>query len=645
MNDWKKEIIKSLCFGAFIFIFWMILQYMNPQKDILIERTDTRTPDIVAGEIYGDNVVLQKLFIGADTNALIVKFCNYDNFGDGEAVFELINSDEETVYQNKFSRDEIKNNYDKTFLLGDVKRDQEYTMAISAPSLTQENAISVWTTSNETIADNMSYKYNNEERTNCSICFATAYKQFNYLSILALCLVLITSIAWFYNRNSKIEIQAMIIIFGIGLSYMAIIPPFGEPDAIYHYNSSYILSNIVLQKENSVKIYNESYYEVLDRKMHIYISSDGAKDVLDKFFSKEKTCDYRYPEIQSYYDNMSYPLMYVGGALGIIMGRLLHLNAIQIYYLGRICNFILYCLIVLWAIIQSKRKLLVFAVAALPICFQQSVGYTYDAMVNSLSILLFILLINSINREGDYSYREWLINSIVFTVFVPIKIIYYIIGVIALAIPKKRYKSTLDYAFRNGIFFGTPIIVLALTRLFLAKERAVSQVGNVYNFNWCIHHIKKAFSIYFQSIFMKMWDWFLESFGGILVGYIVPSWIICFFVIMILLIAGKEYQDDVSNKNRILIWVSSIVTAFLIIALFITSTKRENEIITQVQGRYFVPLLLPVFYTVRTRIGQKCNNTNLIFGTYICLHVITLNQILTFLQPRSITKIIMEYIY
>ena len=518
-------------------------------------------------------------------------------------------------------------------------------MAISAPSLTQENAISVWTTSNETIADNMSYKYNNEERTNCSICFATAYKQFNYLSILALCLVLITSIAWFYNRNSKIEIQAMIIIFGIGLSYMAIIPPFGEPDAIYHYNSSYILSNIVLQKENSVKIYNESYYEVLDRKMHIYISSDGAKDVLDKFFSKEKTCDYRYPEIQSYYDNMSYPLMYVGGALGIIMGRLLHLNAIQIYYLGRICNFILYCLIVLWAIIQSKRKLLVFAVAALPICFQQSVGYTYDAMVNSLSILLFILLINSINREGDYSYREWLINSIVFTVFVPIKIIYYIIGVIALAIPKKRYKSTLDYAFRNGIFFGTPIIVLALTRLFLAKERAVSQVGNVYNFNWCIHHIKKAFSIYFQSIFMKMWDWFLESFGGILVGYIVPSWIICFFVIMILLIAGKEYQDDVSNKNRILIWVSSIVTAFLIIALFITSTKRENEIITQVQGRYFVPLLLPVFYTVRTRIGQKCNNTNLIFGTYICLHVITLNQILTFLQPRSITKIIMEYIY
>ena len=188
-----------------------------------------------------------------------------------------------------------------------------------------------------------------------------------------------------------------------------------------------------------------------------------------------------------------------------------------------------------------------------------------------------------------------------------------------MAIPKKRYKSTLDYAFRNGIFFGTPIIVLALTRLFLAKERAVSQVGNVYNFNWCIHHIKKAFSIYFQSIFMKMWDWFLESFGGILVGYIVPSWIICFFVIMILLIAGKEYQDDVSNKNRILIWVSSIVTAFLIIALFITSTKRENEIITQVQGRYFVPLLLPVFYTVRTRIGQKCNNTNLIFGTYICM--------------------------
>lgn len=645
MNDWKKEIIKSLCFGVFIMVLWMILQYLNPQNDILIERVDTRAPDIVAGEIYGDNVVRQNIFIGTDINALIVKFCNYENFGDGEVVFELINSDGETVYQNNFSRDEIKNNYDKTFLLGEVRRNQEYTMAISAPNLTAENAISVWTTSNENIAEKMVYKYNNEERLNSSICFATAYKQFNYLSILALCFVLITSIAWFYNRHSKFEIQAMIILFGIGMSYMAIIPPFGEPDAIYHYNSSYILSNIVLQKENPYKIYNESYYELLDRKMQVYISSDGAKDVLDNFFSKDKKGDYLYPEIRSTYDNMSYPLMYVGGTIGLTLGRLLHLNALQAYYLGRLINFILYCLIIFAAIICSKRKLLVFAVAALPICFQQAVGYTYDAMLNSLSLLLFVLLINSVNREGDYNYREWLINTIVFIVFVPIKVIYYFIGGIAFAIPKKRYKSTLDYAFRNLIFFGSPIIVLAMTRLFLVKERAISQSGNVYNFHWCIHHIDKTFSIVFRSIYMKMWDWFLEAYGGILVGYIVPSWIICIFVAIILLIAVKDYQDDVTNKNRIVIWVSSLLTAFLIVALFITSTKRENEVITQVQGRYFVPLVLPVFYSFRSRIKQKYNKASLFMGTIICLHVLTLNQVLTFIQPRSITKIIMGYLY
>ncbi len=413
------------------------------------------------------------------------------------------------------------------------------------------------------------------------------------------------------NKISLNLLCASIVLL-TGIMYLFVITPYSEPDAPYHYNSSYKMSNILMFNFDGLNEVNENHYTYYGLDGH-YNTSQWY-DIIEETGLAVNNID-RAVEMSAPSDTLSYPVLYLPQALGIAFARLLNLNYIGVFFLGRLFNLLFFS----GAVYASMRiiprfKLSVFAIAMIPITLQLASGFTYDTVVNALALLFLSTVVSAIFRVDHIITMSEKVRLIIFGVLLcPAKVVYALLLPLVFLIPVKRFAKKRQYFGFLGLFGIACIVLFAATKLIptimwaSSGEIALNWEGyNNYTLSYIFENPISALMIFIRTNIEKGYFYFSTAFGGNLSGltlktyFIVP--VLSALVLAFTGIASEKDEISFSAKQKtMLTFICASVYGAILMSMFLGWTSDFRTVIEGVQGRYFIPIMLPFVMLLSTK--------------------------------------------
>lgn len=298
-------------------------------------------------------------------------------------------------------------------------------------------------------------------------------------------------------------------------------------------------------------------------------------------------------------------------AIGISFARLLHLPLAAVYKCGRLFNAWFYLLLTWLAIRRAKiGKQLLTAIALMPTLLFLASSYSYDASLNACAFLgLSYVLSELVERNTPITWRRYLIiiGSLFFASGV--KLLYAPLLLLVLLLPRQKFRDKKTvYLMKGGVLL---VCVLLLAVMMLptllnpvgveadARGGATSTGGQLsVIFGNPIGYAKLLLMSVLSSavdftigngIFGTMAHYGYVPFGGFIT------------VLMVFLTLTDVAKDTLRIRERVVILgLVGIIVAFIWTAMYISFTPVGAASINGVQGRYFVPILLPLLLALQT---------------------------------------------
>lgn len=307
---------------------------------------------------------------------------------------------------------------------------------------------------------------------------------------------------------------------------------------------------------------------------------------------------------------------YLPQATGLWLGRILDMDILGELTLARFCSMATLTVFYFLAMASLKSgKLVVATMALLPESLFLACNFSYDPWLTALTTLALARYVGFLQDKGrtmDVGYA--LSIAVPFVLGVLVKAVYLPLGLVFLVIPKDRFPSV-----RARLAYGAFIVVLAigvfLTFLIplvapaggsnaLADTRGGSDVNGLRQ----IQHILAHPMAYMETL-GNFFQWFFSpaismSFGS-LIGYVLDhsgfAWnagLYSYGLLLVLALIDRGPDDRAVNRAGIkLTTLVGVILALLasITALYLTYTPVGSPDVGGMQGRYMLPLFMPVF--------------------------------------------------
>lgn len=420
-------------------------------------------------------------------------------------------------------------------------------------------------------------------------------------------------LAVLYAKKHIDELEKIFVVAGliIGCCYMLVMTPLAIPDEEFHYQSSYIVSNYMMFKDDKTSA-TAAHIDYSDLEIHNNVST-AYKRFSDSLFLSEKELSQN-KKISDRY-GLAYPLQHAPQAIGITIARLCHLNFLGVFYTGRLFNLVFYLLCVYLAIKKIPQfRLPLFTIALFPMSMHQAASYSYDAFVIGLSFLLIALIVKKIIDEDIFSRIDLIEIILVVAFLVPAKVIYVAIAGLMFLIPKERFdgntKLKIGYI-SIVILFGIAIFVLfamsQVTGIVTTSSGDMAEESKMYSLQYIICNPFDTIKIYVKTASVMGITYFKQMIGATLAGLnlnIAKIYWMAFAGIFFV----ASLQDDIHNyvfslKGKLWIALIFLGIAFLImLALLIDWTPIGSNCIQGVQGRYFLPIIPLLVFILRNKI-------------------------------------------
>lgn len=465
--------------------------------------------------------------------------------------------------------------------------------------------------------------------------YQTKTSHFNLLLTLIPFLILFLIgcfIIFISNRNIPLYKVAFFIILVFGLISVFLTPIVTVCDETEHFWRSELTSNGELFPNYvSIPNSNKSSYE---SKGYLTIASMSPlyKITGDTFYNSSwanEKINYSSAYVSSAFcQNPFYG--YIPQAVGIGIAKGLNLNNIWMLWLGRICNLLMYAIIVSYAIKKApifKVPLLICSCMALTV--YQAASLSIDSSVNALAILsigYFLYMYKS--EDNSLTYKNIGIFLIISLLCGFTKVTYMGLALLVFLVPKGNFKTEKVRYSRIIGFISVFCIDLLWTKLFATKQllnswrgtyflkNNVNAVGQLI-FMW--HHPLKAFNIIFnlENIWNVICGFF--SFGNLppyTSTFLVISFLIFYLAICFL------YPSDikVNRKFRIGIFLIGFLIFFgTYFVQYLTWCNVGYPKVVGVFGRYFLPLIAlgPMVFNLNNKKASK-NINSLVICFIIC---------------------------
>ncbi|MGH7142172.1 MAG: DUF2142 domain-containing protein [Candidatus Saccharimonadales bacterium] len=450
--------------------------------------------------------------------------------------------------------------------------------------------------------------------------------------------------------ESLLETHVLFLVIALifGLIFIKITPPLwglDEPshfDRVYQITRGEIIPNRTADNYGGkvpINLYNLGNYSIgdlVDDKTNNLGPSRKDVDNESIYVQFEKqdfsTKMHNSPSSSSYS-----PVAYIGPIIGVLLAKAVNLDIGNTLFLARLFTLLVYVSTVVIALLVLKRtkvKWLFFMIALLPTVMFQASVVTADNILIGLSLLFAALLIRLFKNSDEAVSQRLFLSLMCVGVLLPlVKVNYVFLSLAILLVPYNMYKSkNLSILIKFigvslAIFFGLLWSTLAkVTGQASISQRPdgvqviiANQIANL------VHDPFHFIELFIRSL-LQYSDSYIQQ-STTLVGWNYVSLPLFFIILLsIITVFATMHAKDEFIKFRGKIFVLS---GFAILGLgsifasfFITFTPTTSAVIQGVQGRYFIPFLIPIFLAVAillpVRVSIKERMAPSIFGITSC---------------------------
>lgn len=416
-------------------------------------------------------------------------------------------------------------------------------------------------------------------------------------------------LAYYLKKVKNWQHHQLFLLFSIiiGLCYVFIMPPGAPPDEPNHFRRAYEISKGGFISAREKQGGEGGAYLPVSINQLFKVSPSDLK--------------YRdYPDITASVDNGSEkvfqnfgntalysPVVYAPSSVGILVGRVLHLPMIIIFYLARIFNLAFWIILGYYAIKKIPfGKNILFLILFLPISMQAAASCQADAMTNATTIALFAFVLSKIKSPKLLSTKEY-ITAIILALLVSMsKIVYLPLCFLLLLLPKKCFKNKKDKILKIGGALLAIVLInliwLSISAGFLVEFRegvdSASQVKNI------LTNPFRYLMIIGGSIVERGIFYFFSFFGSNLahfnIGLAEPYILFLAFFIFYIFMKDNQKNYILTPKQKIFIAVLVVIcTGLIFTSIYVQWTAVGSPLIEGIQGRYFIPLALPILFLLK----------------------------------------------
>lgn len=647
----KNEFLKNKLPIIVIFFLWAFIVsftlYVN--SDTLGKISSGSEVHDCVKELTSSVVVKETMAIEENADAVAVMMATYARKNSGKIYIQVKGETSNKVYAYKeYDVAYIQDNAFLSIPLNEKlnsENDKRIIITINS-NCSPGKAPGIYYSSDK-VFDYSTLSFNNSiERADLTVRFLSENDElmlFYHIVItwIVLGLTFILFLLLVIRPKYEILFTAMAIIFG--LTFLVIITPMSPPDETMHYEFSLQVSNKMMGVKDYTMI-DEEYINYSDFAGHMNVSA--AYKRLIKRFNRPLSLDEHDIELVTDID-WRYHVPYVPQASAITIARLLKLNFLKTFYLGRLFNLIFYTICVYVAVKRTPvHKVLFGTLSVLPIFMQQAASYSYDSFVNGLSLVTISCFMNLLYKENTINLKDILFVTVVSILLSPAKAIYSFFFLLFWFIPKEKYggiKFKLLYMLlicSPAIYQIADIFIPYIPRIYkniteaLNTARTATGISyakspdpvlsseyvkpyrepgeDTFTIGQLIRDPYQTFMLFYRTVRYSIKNWFYGAFGRSLSGesLILPTYLVHSLLGIVIAVALMKEPHVESIGIKVLFFLVCVAIGFSVMAGMLLSWTETNQEIVQdfggmmiqgIQGRYFSPLLPFVFPILNNR--------------------------------------------
>jgi len=362
----------------------------------------------------------------------------------------------------------------------------------------------------------------------------------------------------------------------------------------------------------------------------------------------------RFPNI-----SLFFPITHLPQAFGMAIARLFNLSPLVLLYVGRICNLLVWVLLVYLAIkIIPFYKWLLILLALTPKSIFQASSLSGDALTNGLSFLLIAVILktafdrglqssegkpfryvcvaaelmlplhqdrvphtDAIRYEGgkQVTKSEIFILALLSLLLSLCKLAYCPILFLLWVIPVPRFPSKKQYFLTLSviILFSLAAVLswLVLTRhLNVPLRLDTPNLTTEQRLNYLAIQPGKLFVLIGNTLRVHGLTYLEQYLGGMGWGETkMPIWYMVSYGLVLLGVAACSHEKDIAiypRQKAIILSIAVTNIALIFTLLYITWTDLDSDVIQGFQARYFIPISPLVFlllYNQKIKLNfKKC---------------------------------------
>lgn len=579
-------------------------------------------PEILSGqkylqEIHSDNNGLKKISLLMAT----FRRTNHSN-----VFISLLDSEENVISKWQLKGSLIRDNDFQTLVLDDSipdSKNKTYYLSITSDAVAG-NGITVWS-SNKQGAKGLSLNGSDLSKT---LCFRLVYRHpyselfsrangFHVMVIITLAYLLFALLP----RLSRIRIEHAFLILWILLSsmYLFSATPFQVPDEQGHFFRSYEISYGHMKSEFNEKSGGGGRelpsgvrnFTLLKNNWQSFSDNRGLDVGNDMVFIRFNS------------EALYSPVSYMPQSIGIFVARHLTTNLAAIVYSGRLFSWI-YVTLLLYAAIRiiPVGKEILALIALMPMNIHEAVSLASDGQIVAVSMLMIaiVIFLRHVSTERMKVWQYVLLYflaleiSLLKIVYLPFILLYLLIPVSCFGSRKSKWWHIAAIVMLS---VASNLIWLKTCSEFLSHSRIGADTGAqieylIYHpFNYAVVLARTLFN--FGASFLETMVGSRLAWLNVVTVSILIQFYICVLAYKFIVNRTKINVSGVLENGLFWVIVFSVII-LVATSLYVHWSPVYSNQVSGIQGRYFISLLLPLYFAINNPGGllNSCNNTTVL---------------------------------
>lgn len=415
----------------------------------------------------------------------------------------------------------------------------------------------------------------------------------------------------------RIERVFLVLYLALGLMGIATFAPFQAPDEIFHFLRAYAVAEGQLVAEVRPETHEAgNFLPVLTGWPADAVQTDGFWDsavvrgrwlICSSWREEGSFWQLEFDDSrQEFYNNptsqLYAPVNYAVSAAGIMLAKLFTSKLAIFLYAGRLLNWLVsgICLYAAIRCLPRRWHWLWLVVALLPMNLQEYFSLAPDGLVFALSALFFALILHW--REQGERLSTGSLSALygMVALLALSKIVYLPLVLTALLLPQRCFG---DARRRRLHLAAAGLLALALNLLWLGVAAHILVVAGPL---WSDPVAQKSFILHEPLVYLGVLvhtfagqggEFLFQMLGGKL-GWLtihISPYLVAAYGSLLLLAGLAGPPGGVERVERMGLLLLVLGEAVLIsTALYVQWTPLQSPVINGIQGRYFLPLLLPL---------------------------------------------------